>query len=333
MSNADAHREPPASARPSGKPSLMDSPAAARVAPKGPAENLRMLVDLESFARPMKRGPARSASTWISAVALLIAAAGGTWWWAQQRSAPAPDQPAVQLSAAAPAATFVTPPATPRAAGPDATVTQAALPASGAVDTAPAAARIETMADSSTAPRTDAATVPASVPAAVASAFAATTPARVASVAKPPKRARSATTTARAAKAQASRHAKATPSHKAAISPARTAAVAPTLISGSAPGSAAAGSAGGAGATVASGGAGKDPDIVLLSALLAHVSRDAQGAPRASQTDLTIAQVVQRCEARGGTDSPEARDCRRRICEGYWGKAQACPARLATKKD
>ena len=325
MSNADAHREPPASARPSGKPSLMDSPAAARVAPKGPAENLRMLVDLESFARPMKRGPARSASTWISAVALLIAAAGGTWWWAQQRSAPAPDQPAVQLSAAAPAATFVTPPATPRAAGPDATATQAALPASGAVDTAPAAARIETMADSSTALRTDVATVPASVPAAVASAFAATTPARVASVAKPPKRARSATTTARAAKAQASRHAKATPSHKAAISPVRTAAVAPTLIGGSAPGS--------TGATGASGGAGKDPDIVLLSALLAHVSRDAQGAPRARQADLTIAQVVQRCEARGGTDSAEARDCRRRICEGYWGKAQACPARLAPKKD
>ena len=319
MSNADAHREPPASARPSGKPSLMEGPAAARVATKGSADNLRMLVELESSARPAKRGPARSASTWISALALLIAAAGGTWWWAQQRVAPALDQAAVQLSAAVPAATFVTPPA----AAPDAGATQAALPASGGVDAAPAAARIETLADSSAAPRADVATVPA----AVASAVAATTPARVASVAKPPKRAPSATTTARAAKAQASRHAKATPSRKAAISPVRTAAVAPALIGGSAPGAA------GAGSTGASSSAGKDPDIVLLSALLAHVSRDAQGAPRASQADLTIAQVVQRCEARGGTDSPEARDCRRRICEGYWGKAQACPARLAPKKD
>lgn len=68
---------------------------------------------------------------------------------------------------------------------------------------------------------------------------------------------------------------------------------------------------------------------MLLSALLAHVSRDAQGAPQGSQVQLTIAQIVQRCEARGGKNTPESRDCQRRICEGYWGKAQACPAGLA----
>ena len=327
MSNADAHREPPASARPSGKPSLMEGPAAARVATKVPAENLRMLVELDSSARPARNGSARSASTWISALALLIAAAGGTWWWNQQPSAAAPDQPAVQLSAAAPAAT----PAAPPAAPPDATASQAALPASGAVEAAPAPARIETVADSSAGLRAEIGAGPAAAPAAIAaavpSAIAAKTPARVASVAKAPRRASSPTTVVRTAKAKTSIHAKATSSRKAVILPVRTAAVAPTLIGRSEPGAAGAGSAGGAG------GAGRDPDIVLLTALLAHVSRDAQGAPRASQADLTIAQVVQRCEARGGADSPEARDCRRRICEGYWGKAQACPARLAPKRD
>ena len=326
MSNANAHREPPASARPSGKPSLMEGPATARVATKVPAENLRMLVELESSAHAAKRGPARSASTWVSAVALLIAAAGGAWWWNQQRSPAAPDQPAVRLSVAATAAT----PAAPPAAPPDATATQAALPASGAVEAAPAAARIETVADSGAAPRAEMAAAPAAIAAAVPSAIAAKTPARVASVAKAPRRASSPTTVVRTAKAKTSIHAKATSSRKAVILPVRTAAVAPTLIGRSEPGAAGAGSAGGAGGA---GGVGRDPDIVLLTALLAHVSRDAQGAPRASQADLTIAQVVQRCEARGGADSPEARDCRRRICEGYWGKAQACPARLAPKRD
>jgi hypothetical protein len=76
----------------------------------------------------------------------------------------------------------------------------------------------------------------------------------------------------------------------------------------------------------------KDADIALLSALLAHVSSDGPVRPLGAQTQLTIAQIVQRCEARDGKDSKEARDCRRRICDGYWGKAQACPARLAPKK-
>ena len=83
----------------------------------------------------------------------------------------------------------------------------------------------------------------------------------------------------------------------------------------------------------AAAGASKDADILLLSALLAHVSRDAQGAPTGSQAQQTIAQIVQRCEARGSKDSAESSECRRRICDGYWGKAQACPANLAPKKE
>jgi ribosomal protein L40E len=72
----------------------------------------------------------------------------------------------------------------------------------------------------------------------------------------------------------------------------------------------------------------------LLSALLAHVARGnaavgGSQAMLAEQDQTTIAQIVQRCEARGGE---EARACRRRICEGYWGKAEACPAPAAPKK-
>jgi len=65
-----------------------------------------------------------------------------------------------------------------------------------------------------------------------------------------------------------------------------------------------------------------DADVVLLTALLAHVSRSGQTDTLAEQDQMTIAQIVQRCEARGGD---EAHECRRRICEGYWGKADACP--------
>lgn len=72
-----------------------------------------------------------------------------------------------------------------------------------------------------------------------------------------------------------------------------------------------------------------DADVLLLSALLAHVSRtDANGA-LPEQDQITIAQLVKRCDARA---PDEARECRRRICAGYWGKAEACPAPATPKK-
>lgn len=67
-----------------------------------------------------------------------------------------------------------------------------------------------------------------------------------------------------------------------------------------------------------------DADVDLLSALVAHV--DGQGRP-INRSPETIAELVRRCEAQ--IDKTEAQACRRRICTGYWGKAQACPARLA----
>jgi hypothetical protein len=82
---------------------------------------------------------------------------------------------------------------------------------------------------------------------------------------------------------------------------------------------------------------GKDPDVDLLAALMTHLSGSgstAQGsaAPREAQNkavdEPTIAKLVQRCQAMGGE---EGRQCQRRICDGYWGKAQACPAKLASR--
>lgn len=73
-----------------------------------------------------------------------------------------------------------------------------------------------------------------------------------------------------------------------------------------------------------------DADVLLLSAMLAHVSRNGQGVALADQEQLTIAQLVKRCDLHA---ADESRECRRRICDGYWGKAEACPASLAPRKN
>lgn len=78
--------------------------------------------------------------------------------------------------------------------------------------------------------------------------------------------------------------------------------------------------------------ASREADVDLLAALLAHVARDDAEALGANE-QVTIAQIVRRCEMRGVKDgAAESRECRRRICDGYWGKAEACPARLAPRK-
>ena len=72
-----------------------------------------------------------------------------------------------------------------------------------------------------------------------------------------------------------------------------------------------------------------DPDVTLLSAMLARLSGDNVVAPPRP----TIAQLVERCEAHAANDRVEAFECKRRICAGYWGKADACPMALAPKKN
>jgi cytoskeletal protein RodZ len=268
------------------------APRAAGAAEAG--DNLRMLAELESSARPMERSGSRLSTAWIAALALLLAGAGA-WWFSQQGTATTPERPITRAVATAPVSAAVT------------EAPKAAPPASAASSAAEATARIEAMLEPAAAsPAVAAAAAKASEPAAapprVAQASAAAAPAK-------PRPTRLAAAPAKRAASGAG-----TPTRSAAAST-RTAAAA--TRGAAAP------------ATAADRGNNRDADIVLLSALLAHVSREGQAGPLASSDQSTIAQIVQRCEARGGEES---RQCRRRICEGYWGKAQACPASLAPKK-
>lgn len=61
---------------------------------------------------------------------------------------------------------------------------------------------------------------------------------------------------------------------------------------------------------------GSDADVDLIAALVQHLSRDTRG------TELGIADLVARCKSLQGS---EALRCQRRICENYWGRADACP--------
>lgn len=72
-----------------------------------------------------------------------------------------------------------------------------------------------------------------------------------------------------------------------------------------------------------------DPDVELLSAIMKHLGdeRGATGGP--ARSSQTIAELVKSCR---GSDPIEALLCQRRICEGSWGKAQACPQNLAPKQ-
>lgn len=75
--------------------------------------------------------------------------------------------------------------------------------------------------------------------------------------------------------------------------------------------------------------AGPDPDVELLGAIMRHMGKDSDVAPATAvptRSVQTIADLVKSCKAK---DSAEALNCQRRICEGSWGKAQACPANLA----
>lgn len=79
---------------------------------------------------------------------------------------------------------------------------------------------------------------------------------------------------------------------------------------------------------VAPGLAGKqDPDVELLNAIMKHLNDGgAKAAP--TQSPQTIADLVRSCQTR---DAIETLLCQRRICEGSWGKAQACPVDRAPK--
>lgn len=312
LSNPDASPDKPRAAPASSKPSLMGESVRTSTFAKSHANNTRMLFELESSGRHRKPGWARALTLWLGAAAL--AAAAGAAWWSQQRPVLTPEPSLSRQPVALPAAL-------PAAKVPDSNqaATRPALSASTAINVAPSVARIETASTAGIV-----STVPAAVPVATTLALAAAVQKSVVVAASPPAKARAATTSktpksTKTAKKQTKQQlAKAKQRQQGLPQSTRLTKATPT---------------GASGMQATSPGSGKDADILLLSALLAHVSRDPQGAPANSQAQQTIAQIVQRCEARGGKDTAETIECRRRICDGYWGKAQACPANLAPKKD
>lgn len=74
---------------------------------------------------------------------------------------------------------------------------------------------------------------------------------------------------------------------------------------------------------------GRDPDVELLSAIMKHLGDENGSTATPARSAQTIAELVKSCK---GKDAIEALLCQRRICEGSWGKAQACPQNLAPKQ-
>ncbi len=82
-------------------------------------------------------------------------------------------------------------------------------------------------------------------------------------------------------------------------------------------------------------GTARDPDVDLILALMRH--SDSAGPARSAgsgtsvqaPSDLSIASLVSRCKTLAGVD---AKSCQKRICAGYWGRAEACPTKDAPKK-
>jgi len=74
--------------------------------------------------------------------------------------------------------------------------------------------------------------------------------------------------------------------------------------------------------------AAQDPDVELLSAIMKHLGQENGTSEASARSSQTIAELVKSCKRK---DAIEALLCQRRICEGSWGKAQACPQNLAPK--
>lgn len=291
-----------AAVRPDALPSLMDG----RPGDAAEPATLRLLADLDPSGRPP---PARTAwrrhAAWGAVPVALLAVAAGLW------TAGRPDTPSSRQGGESPAAwrtAAVAPDGMPPAAvpptGPKSATTSppAQTPAPPVARNAPA--RVEEVVPApsarSAAPPPAVVRPPAPVPstgtrhaapAAAGSAVAAAKPPP-----SPPAPARTPPSKAVAAGSAPVRTAVAPRHRPAAATPAST---------------------------------GQDTDVVLLSALLAHLSRDGPEGPPpvAAQSPTALAQQVRRCDAlTGGRDGRPARACRRRVCDGHEGRADACPA-------
>lgn len=74
--------------------------------------------------------------------------------------------------------------------------------------------------------------------------------------------------------------------------------------------------------------AAADPDVELLDAIMKHMGDGRRTSAGSASSSQSIATLVKSCKAQ---DKIEALVCQRQICEGSWGKAQACPPNLAPK--
>lgn len=232
----------------------------------------------------------------MALMGVAVAGIGAVLLWAQIEAAPAPDGSAANLDRAA-----VQAPATQLATPRPAAAMARAAPASEPVQ----AARIEDMAATPVAASSPASTAAseataspfdqlASMPAATVASSAGVDQARPAKKAAPQRsRNEPAARAARAAPA-----AKATPSSRATgHSPSR------------APAQAAAGQPTGQ----------SDADVEIMAALIGHMNESNAASGTA---DASIADLVRHCRSLPGA---EAQACQRRICQGYWGRAEACP--------
>jgi hypothetical protein len=70
-------------------------------------------------------------------------------------------------------------------------------------------------------------------------------------------------------------------------------------------------------------GTAADADVEIMAALMSHMTESA-GNGKETAGESSIADLVRHCRSLPGTESQA---CQRRICQGYWGRAEACPIR------
>jgi hypothetical protein len=76
----------------------------------------------------------------------------------------------------------------------------------------------------------------------------------------------------------------------------------------------------------------EDADTELVAAIIARLDRRGASptAPAAARPAAAFATQMRRCTSK--TDPAEARQCGNRVCEGQWGKVDACPVSRAPTK-
>jgi hypothetical protein len=328
LPNPDDTAAPHSAPHPRLQPSLLNqADTSSQSAPNGDHGQLRMLDGLEAVVRPRA---AVHASRLRSRVVVLLGAgvalAAAAWWWNQPGSAeqePPPKSLALGAAATQPSQVVAASTSPLRAAAPATRTPQ--TDQSVSADAAAAPARIETLAVAATptAPTAEPAVRPEPVDASAAITapiVAVTAVTKLEPEAEPKSEPQKA-------------NAVVTPPHKPAATVADHAHPVKTRAASALPTPADKTRAGPSSsmtrADTAKGPKVDDADVLLLTALLAHVSRKDANATLLEQDQLTIAQLVKRCDTR---TAEETRECRRRICEGYWGKAEACPAPANPKK-